>query len=248
MRARGAAGVGEGGIEAGQHALAGGDIGRVEIAEQLAAKRDQRLLQAGSAGAALRAQVQRLGAAVARIVVPLEKAGFDQLVDHAHQRRRLEAERIGDGAGPHAVAEPPDHHDRPGGGVRQAEAGGHLVGGSLVRTRHVGERHGQGHQGFVGGVHGQVNQSFVSMLNISTDTKPSTVARLVSNCRKANNDLPGFRVAENANSGTGLVRRCRANWPAAFNGGFAALADIGILREIDQMQPLRQTRAFSFRI
>ena len=62
-------------------------------------------------------QVQGLGAAVMRVFAPFHQAGGDQLVQHAHQGRAFHAQRLGQRALAHTIAQAAGEDDGPGGGL-----------------------------------------------------------------------------------------------------------------------------------
>ncbi|MNL44856.1 hypothetical protein D3C87_1674580 [compost metagenome] len=62
-------------------------------------------------------QVQCFGAAVMRVFAAFHQAGGDELVQHANQGRTFNAQRLGQRALAHAVAQASGQDDRPGRGL-----------------------------------------------------------------------------------------------------------------------------------
>ena len=67
-----------------------------------------------------------------RVFAPFHQAGGDQLVQHAHQGRAFHAQRLGQRALAHTIAQAAGEDDGPGGGLGQAVVGQRLVGGAAI--------------------------------------------------------------------------------------------------------------------
>ncbi|KAG1271801.1 hypothetical protein G6F64_015573 [Rhizopus arrhizus] len=66
------------------------------------------------------------------VFAAFHQAGGDQLIQHAYQRRAVDAQRFGQRALAHAVAQATRQDDGPGRSLRQAVVGQRLVGSAAI--------------------------------------------------------------------------------------------------------------------